>query len=191
MTSQIIACLYSMQLWRHCWFCDNTVTTLCGYFHQFRMWPRKREHAPAGDQTKTPTAPENQQKVYGPCDNAAHSWPVWSTTVTTLSRSLGDASSRIHRLHNTATLEPKWTEAPYSPPNIERHGVYTFNGESNGQSYRQQPQQLDATLPVIHRYRADVSLGRFAKADWLKATSCSTLIHLPPRGVPICSLLKT
>lgn len=26
-------------------------------------------------------------------------------------------------------------------------------------------------LPVVHLYRADVSLGRFAEADWLKATS--------------------
>lgn len=40
--------------------------------------------------------------------------------------------------------------------------------------YKQQGTiQLSSLLPVVHRYRADVSLGRFAKPDWPRATSCS------------------
>lgn len=76
-----------------------------------------------------------------------------------------------HRPHIT---EPEGKEAPYSPPNIERHDVCTFDRGISGQSYRQQATiRLSSMLPVVHRYRADVSLGRFAKADWLRATSGS------------------
>lgn len=86
------------------------------------------------------------------CHNEAHSCQTWHTTVTTLARSfVGDAlptviSSRAHRLQTFRqrpfVSEPKWKEAPYSPPNIERHDACAFHGRGladkatiNGEPY--------------------------------------------------------
>lgn len=47
-----------------------------------------------------------------------------------------------------------------------------FSGWMNEQNYNQRNIiKLSSLLPAVHRYRADVSLGRFARADWLRATS--------------------
>lgn len=173
----------------------------CDYSHQFHVlqmlgWRKKCAHAQAGSQTKTVSTPENPstnstKKLYGPSDNVAHSWPVWNSNVTSLTRSLvGDASptvnsSRIqtpHHRNRPFTSEPKWTEAPYSPPNIERHDVYTFNRGINGKSYKQRTTtQLNATgcssVPGWRQLRT-LCKSRLAESYFL-----FTVILLPPRAV--------
>lgn len=88
-------------------------------------------------------------------------------------------------IQSSQTATPPLTAAPSYPHQNERKprthlltskGMVAarFYRRTSGQSYNQRGTiQLSSMLPVVRRYRADVSLGRFAKDDWLRATSCS------------------
>ena len=61
--------------------------------------------------------------------------------------------------------------------------VEAGRSEGGGRRTRLQTARIcSSTLPLVHRYRVDVSLGRFAQAHWRRATSCS-MILLPARTV--------
>lgn len=148
-------------------------------------WRKKRAHAQPGRKTKKAVRMPalTQEELYGPVRQCSS----FRTSVKQHSYKFESLISRRCFTHSgfiqdSDTTPPQptlhiWTQmngSPYSPPNIERHDVCTFNRGISGQSYTQRTTiQLGATLPVVHRYRADVSLGRFAQADWLRATSCS------------------
>lgn len=166
--------LFGWWVWR-CWlifvyWAHNEPRAVCDYF-QFHVlqtsgWRRQRAH--------TETTWESHHRLKE--NNAAHSCPAWSSAVTTWTRdadSPGDSTGRRDAAAQLSQADTKERKPRTHLLTSKGMMMCTLNGGISGQSWSHGPPHSSVALPVVHWYRADVSLGRFAKSDWLGATSCS------------------
>lgn len=124
--------------------------------------------------SKPPIAPQRCPLI----SNVTHHWYNFGSLI--YGRCL--ANRYFIQSSQTANHPPRRPPCPALSERKPRTHLLTSKGMMfsgftegiSGQSYRLWGTiQLSSVLPVVHRYRADVSLGRFATPDWLTTISCS------------------
>lgn len=128
---------------------------------------------PPSSETVKPIHETNVNNFWHNFDPSSPPPPPPAPPYPRLPRKLRDALLRRRTLASPA---PEWKEASYSPPNIERHGAGALHGGVLAWGEKTQARGdhsvlLSATgCSSVPGWR-QLSLGRFAKADWCKATS--------------------